>query len=433
MDNVTRLADAKFKAKRGRKAAPGSMPHDVWDRLDYGRDGPKVSLHNLVLVLNEHPEWRGVFGFDKFEQTVKKLKPPPCGGEPGEFTKVDAMEVATWMSNPAQAGINCTDDLAKKAVLVVAYRQAFHVVRDYLDGLAWDGSPRLERLFSDHCGADHNPYSACLGPMLLVSAVARVREPGCRVNFMLILEGEQQISKSDFVRQLFGPQWSCEANESPAHKDFYQTLIGQWGIEICEMHSFSRADVNRVKQAVTQPVDVYRKSYDDKARRYPRQCVFVGTTNENEYLTDPSGAARFLPVRVTGVEIEALKRERDQLWAEAAALYAQGFRFWELPPEARQEQELRYRVDSWEEPIVEWLTGEAADVKYPTHITGAIERVTITDLMLYALGVDIAKHTRQDQMRVGAILRRLNWERQRARGDGERSYVYRRPAQDGVP
>lgn len=428
MDNVTRLADAKFKAKRGRQAAPSGMPHEVWDRLDYGRDGPKVSLHNLVRVLSEHPDWHGVFGFDEFEQTVKKLKPPPCGGEPGEFTKIDAMEVATWMSNPEYAGINCTDDLAKKAVLVVANRASYHVVRDYLDALTWDGQARLERLFSDHCGADHNNYTARLGQMLLVSAVARVREPGCRVNFMLILEGEQQISKSDFVRQLFGPQWSCEASESPAHKDFYQTLIGQWGIEICEMHSFSKADVNRVKQAITQPVDVYRKSYDDKARRFPRQCVFIGTTNESEYLTDPTGTARFLPVRVTGIEIEIIMRERDQLWAEAAALHRTGFRFWELPPEAKQEQEQRYRVDSWEEVIAEWLAGEAADSKYP-RTTGPIVTVTVTELMLHALGLDTGKHTRQDQMRVGAILRRLGWQRQRARTDGGLCYLYRRPGE----
>jgi predicted P-loop ATPase len=419
-EKVTKLADAAFKKARGKRRPPLHVGQ-LYERIDYGRDGPKATNYNLMLMLTEHPEWQGVFGFDEFAQTVVKLKPLPSGGEPGPLTDADCVQVSRWLSDPANLGASVRKSNAVEAIEGVAALHAFHPVRDYLDGLVWDRTPRLERVLGTWAGAEHNDYTARVGTMVCVSAVARIFRPGCRVNFMLVLEGEQQISKSDFVRQLFGEQWFSEALESPQHKDFYQALQGRWGIEIAEMHSFSRADVTKVKQAITQPSDHYRRSYGIYAQTFKRQCVFVGTTNESEYLTDPTGAARFLPVRVTSIEIDGLLENRDQIWAEAVQRYRAGEKYWVLPAQAKDEQEERYRIDSWEEVIVQWLLGQAPEAKYESVQIGAIQETTITDVMLRALEIDISKHTRQDQQRVVAIMHRLGWKRaDRKRVSGSR-------------
>jgi predicted P-loop ATPase len=432
---IVKLADEAYRRSVKKRKPPIGFPAELYDRLDPGREGPKASAHNLALVLMEHPEWHGVFALDDFAQTIVMQREPPCIATQGELHREHITEIAIWMSNPLHAGIVANDDLIKRVVMALAARARFHVVRAYLDQIAWDGQDRIERLFADKCGADHSEYAAQVARMLLVSAVARVYAPGCRVNFMLILEGHQQIGKSWFIKILFGDAWSCEAMESPTHKDFYQCLIGQWAVEVAEMQSFNKADVNKVKQAISQPSDVYRKSYDDRARRWPRQGIFVGTTNQfSDYLSDETGATRFLPIRVTGIETERLADDRDQLWAQAVQLYRDGFRYWELPAQAQEEQEKRYRVDSWEEAITRWLEGKAPDVFYPpergqeTGLARQISVATTTELMKFALGIDLGKHTPQDQARVGRIMRRLGWEKTRPRiEEGERQYAFQRP------
>lgn len=430
-DNVTKLAEAAYKKGKGKKPPrePMSGHDDLYERIDYGRDGPKATNYNLMLMLEEHPQWAGVFAYDEFANTVVKKKTVPGLGEIGPLKDHDCIQVSRWLSNPKNLGAGVRKGQATEAIEGVAALRRFHPVRDYLTGLRWDGTHRVERLLSDYGGAEHNDYSARVSVMVMVSAVARIFDPGCRVNFMLVLEGEQQISKSDFVRQLFGPDWFAEAMESPAHKDFYQSLIGRWGIEIAEMQSFSKSDVNKVKQAITQPSDHYRRSYGTYAETFKRQCVFVGTTNEDEYLSDPTGAARFLPVRVTGFDIAALLGVRDQLWAEAVQRYRNGERYWELPADAGFEQDQRYRVDSWEEPISQWLLGKMPDDKYADGMARVLTVTTTTDVMAFALGVEVGKHTKQDQMRVAAILKRLGWKRQdRARGEkNRRVYPYVAP------
>lgn len=189
--------------------------------------------------------------------------------------------------------------------------------------------------------------------MTLVSAVARAFEPGCKVDTMLVLEGKQGVGKTRFTRELFGADWYAEATASPGDKDFFQVLQGRWVMEIGEMESFTKAEVGKIKQAVTAQQDTFRASYGRFVKTYPRQCVFVGTTNENQYLRDPTGARRFLPIRVNTIDVDRIIRERDQLWAEAVHLYREGFDYWTLPADAAREQERRYQADTWEETITD--------------------------------------------------------------------------------
>jgi predicted P-loop ATPase len=155
--------------------------------------------------------------------------------------------------------------------------------------------------------------------------------------------------------------------------------------------------------------------------------VFVGTTNEDDYLRDHTGGRRFLPVRCHEVDVAGVSRQRDLLWAEAMALYLAGHPYWRLPDEAAAEQDKRYQEDSWTDPIREWVEGRAPPAAYPpdTRI-GRLTRASVTEVMVRALGVEMAKHTRQDQMRVGVVLRRLGFQRVQVRSDAGRRWVYER-------
>jgi predicted P-loop ATPase len=271
--------------------------------------------------------------------------------------------------------------------------------------------------------------------------------PGCKVDTMVVLEGKQGARKTTFVETIFSKAWYSEAMYSPASIDFYQSFAGSLGIEIGEMQSFSKAEVGKIKQAITTCEDVYRPSYGRIAVRFPRQSVFVGTTNSDEYLRDETGGRRFLPVRVSEIDIEAIAKVRDQLWAEARVRYDRKEEWYTLPAQAAAEQDSRYQEDSWSDPILRWLEGEMDDSKYPAGVDTKLWRdggldgghqqqlvmsATSTDLLYYALGVDVAKHGKPEQMRVSSIMKRLSWLKERPLIDKRRRWVWKRP-QDWKP
>lgn len=415
----------------------GADDPDWGAQLVRSREGAvKATLHNLITVLEHHPDWSGVFALDRFANEVRKLRSPPYQAPPGPLGDVDGTEVAAWFGRPSTYSMSVGSGAALEAVEAVASRHAFHPVLSYLDGLRWDGTPRLDRMLADYFGAADNEYTYAVAANWLMSAVKRVRDPGCKVDFMVILEGDQGRGKSTAVRALCGSDWFAEMLESPQNKDFYQLLAGRWMIEIPELQAFNKADRNKIKAAISAQEDTYRPSYGRYARQFPRQNIFVGTTNDDAYLKDETGARRFLPIRVGWCEIEALTRIRDQLWAEADYRVAQGESWWQFPAQAEEEQAQRFDSDAWQDPISQWLDGESGADAYP-HIERLVnpdrpvEETTITDVMRYALDVEIAKQSKPDQMRVGGVLRALGWRRRQTRQQGRRMYVYVRPREAG--
>lgn len=404
---------------------------DLLVRTDKG--GLRATLHNVVTILDNDPAWAGLYRLDAFAAQIYRTREAPWGAEPGPLTDVDGGEIAAWLGHPHNYGLSVKSGMALEAVEVLATRRQFHPVRDYLDRLQWDGIERLPHLMWMVFGAARNEYTAAVGKNLMISAVARVRQPGCKVDTMVILEGDQGAGKSSAVRALAGPEWFSEMLESPQHKDFYQNLQGRWIIEIPELQAFNKADRNKIKAAISAQEDTYRPSYGRYARQFKRQCIFVGTTNDDAYLKDETGARRFLPVRCGTIDLEVLHELRDQLWAEADARFKRGESWWEFPPDAAREQDARYDADAWEDPIVHWLDGHARaedykDHPYTPHPDRPVEETTISEVMEHALGIEVAKHSRPDQMRVGAILRRLGWRRKQKTYQGRVRYVYVRPA-----
>lgn len=417
-----------------RRRPPGegaATPGEGWRQgLTWGRDGPAASVHNVVHVLTHHPAWAGVYRMDEFAQRVAICKRPPYPRRDGEVRDADAAELRCWLGRPDTLGVSVGEEVAVAAIRVVAERHRYNPVMEYLCGLIWDGVPRIERSFYQWWGIPDGEYSRGVAASFFVSAVARVLDPGCQVDTMVIFEGNQGARKTSAIRALFGEDWAAVLTESPANKDFMLGLQGLWAAVVDEMDVFSRAEVSRIKQVVTEKKDWLRPPFGRTFQRYPRQCVFVGTANKDDYLRDPTGGRRFLPVRCgDAVDVDGLLTARDQLWAEAVQLYRAGYQWWDLPAEAVAEQDARYDADVWEPRVMQWLEGQAAADSYPAEWVGKIDKVTVGDVLSYCLRVEVARQDRAAQMRIAGIMRRVGWSRRQVRvGDGSaRIWYYVRP------
>lgn len=294
-------------------------------RTDQGGLMPELS--NAYLILKHAPEWDGVLAYNEFADRIEKLQPPPVvDGAKGPWSDIDASKALVWLQVVWGLRLR-SSSIADEAVRMVAWDNRFHPVKQWLDALPeWDGVERLGGLMPGVFGTDDNEYTRHIGKSLLVSAVARVLKPGCKVDEMVVLEGGQGLGKSTCIAELFGFEWYLETSEPPTTKDFYVVMQGNWVVEIGEMQSFSKADINQVKMAITRRDDKYRAPYDRHGTSHPRQCVFVGTTNADSYLSDPTGARRFLPVMCHKADVEYVRFARLDLWAEALALFRGGFR-----------------------------------------------------------------------------------------------------------
>ena len=291
-------------------------------------------------------------------------------------------------------------DQVHQAVDQRAMERAFHPVRDYLGGLRWDKTPRLDGWLSTYLGAAGGAYEAKIGRMFLVGMVARIFKPGCQSDYMIVLEGEQGERKSSACRVLAG-EWFSDGLKTIGDKDASQHLRGKWLIEIGELSAFGRADTEALKHFLTQTVERYRPSYGRKEVVEPRQCAFIGTTIKKAYLKDETGARRFWPVKIGRIDVEALARDRDQLFAEAVEAFRAGAQWW---PDAmferdhiKPQQEARYEADAWQEPIAKFVKGR--------------ERVTIAEVALGALDIPTGKIGTEVQRRISAVLVNDGWTR----------------------
>lgn len=404
----------------------GAPADDEWkDKLTRNREMKiEGTLHNLITIMEHDDRLHGLLWLnDSSNQVVMARQAPWLGSNRDYFVDADSYELAAWFQHPDRYGMKCSDDVVWKAAIAVARRYRRHPIREYLERLKWDGKPRLETMLIDMFGATDNTYSRQASLCFMVGAAARVlwmdpKNPalGAKVDFMLVLEGPQGKRKSTSLSELFGTSWYIETMESPTGKDFYQVLQGCWGVEIGEMDSFGKADSTAVKVAITRRTDKFRAPYDRVPSSFRRECVFVGTTNDSEYLKDATGGRRFLPVRAAGeVDLQRIIAERDQLWAEAVHRFRDGFEYWVLPDDAAAEQAARYIADSWEARVERWLAGnfrkgrDGEEIAPPRLMlqVGPIDWTTTDELLEWAIGMDPAKHTKADQMRISAIMKRI--------------------------
>ena len=301
------------------------------------------------------------------------------------------------------------------SVQFIAKRNKYHPVRDYLNKAQWDGIERLDTVLPIYFGTIDTAYARLIGAKFLISAVARIMQPGCKVDTMLILESSQGKRKSAALRALVGDEWFTDQLPELSSKDASIQLRGKWIIEVCELDAMSRAEVRTVKQYVARQIDTFRPVFGRATVDIKRQSVFAGSTNETEYLRDQTGNRRYWPIECGLVDIEALERDRDHLWAEALIRYRQG-ELWYLEGDAEQialvEQENRRECDPWENRISKFC---ASMGDWP---------IAVETICLGALDIPFERHNATVNTRIKQCLKHAGYERKQIRDGNERAWKY---------
>jgi hypothetical protein len=314
------------------------------------KGGIAGTLHNVAVIIRNDPRLVGVPQINEFTQeTVQRRTPGRHAPRrrnaakqmlqlEGRIWQVkDTLNGELWSDDrdfniraileapttQGGYGFKVSDRDLKAAIVLAANDHAFHPVREYLNRAAWDGVNRAERLFIDYLGAADNAYHRAAARMMLVAAVCRVFEPGHKFDFAVILEGVQGKRKSTFVR-ILGRRWYAELDgDFHDAKQMIELMQGAWILEIPELSGFTRSDVRAIKAFMSRQSDRARLAYARRAGSFPRQCIFIGSTNDREYLKDDTGGRRFWPIacEVEEIDTDALERHVDQVWAEAFAIY----------------------------------------------------------------------------------------------------------------
>ena len=305
----------------------------------------------------------------------------------------------------------------RRVIRSAARRESYHPVRDYLSSLEWDGTDRIDEWLIGYAGAKDTAYHRAIGRIVLIAAVRRVRRPGAKFDEVVVLESREGMGKSTALRILAGDKWfsdSAPFNAEP--RETIEQLRGRWIIECADLAGVRKAEVEHVKAFLSRSVDTARLAYERETTRFPRQCVFIGSTNDQHYLPSTTGNRRFWPVPITCFDLEALARDRDQLWAEAAYWEAQNESI-RLPKElwadAAVQQKEREEIDSWDDVIADWLATQSRD---SCNLLNRNYRTRIIDVARGALGVEVSKLEARTEKRISKCLKRAGWEPTRSHG-----------------
>lgn len=415
-----------------------------WLSWFYDREKKRwnVSRKTVIAALERAPALRGVLAFDELRNSVVCRRAFPWSySKPGEIRGADALALGKWLSD--EWGLPSVSKASlEEGIQTVAHASRYHPVREWLAGLRWDGRERLDKWLVHALGEDpaslrpaHAEYLRLAGRYWLLGMVYRVMEPGCKFDYCPVLEGSGGLRKSTLVEVLAGSEYYSDTPFQVGQgKEGPEQVQGCWLYEIAELTHFSKAEVGAIKAFISSKVDRYRVAYGATVESFPRQCVLVGTTNEDTYLRDRTGNRRFWPIPVRCIiNTDWVAKYREQLLAEAYARYQQGERY---TPTADEEarlfhpmQESRLVETAVESELLAVLTR-----KPNPNATGPLSFVhceatfvTIAQLV-QALGVDAAKAPPGLQGQMTAWLKHEGWERVKKQINGTRAWGYQRPA-----
>lgn len=390
---------------------------------------------NIMLILENDRDLKGKIVLDEFASRGMAMGALPWNGdtEPRLWTDVDSAGVRDYLENHYRiTGTNKIDD----ALSLISFKHRINQVADYLYSLKWDGKPRIDTLLHDYLGAVQNVYTAAVMRKSLTAAVARAIKGAVKWDYMPILVGPQGCGKTTFLSKL-GKNWYCDSLEDFSGKDAKEIIQGQWIIEVGELNAMNRAETIAVKQFLSKKDDVYRAAYGHHSERYPRRCVFFGTSNEPQFLRDVTGNRRFWPITcMDGIEPTKdvwndLDDEVDLIWSEALARFTLGEELF-LKGEAlrlSEEAQEKYREVNDKEGLISAYLEKQVPVNWDEmdlgqrrqYLNGNLEvkaelvqrdRICALEIWCECLGGDARRMQRRDSVEINNVLSVLpDWVR----------------------
>ena len=317
------------------------------NKLEYTEQGKlRSTISNFSLIIENEPLLKGKIAYNEFSNRAVVIGQLPWRkkGNMGDWNDTDDSGLREFIEK--YYGISSTAKCAD-ALALSFEKHSFHPIKDYLESLIWDGVERINTLFIDYLGAEDNSYVRTVARKIIVAAVARIFVPGIKFDNMPVLAGTQGIGKSTIIKKL-GQQWYSDSLTTVSGKEAYEQLQGVWILEMGEMMATKKADIEATKHFLSKTEDIYRVAYGRRTSRFPRQCVFIGTTNDREFLRDKTGNRRFWPIDVgvkphsKSVFDDLNQYEINQVWAEAVELWKAGEKLYltgEEEKEAKKQQE----------------------------------------------------------------------------------------------
>ena len=430
-----RYEQAKEAFKTPEQKEPGPDYDLSWlSKLTKDGNGRyEKTINNAVIVLENDPLLKGRIVTDEFASCGMVLGRVPWDQRDEKRRWTDVDDAGYYRYVEVFYGLTGREKL-DHALMIVSAQNRINDVKHYLEGLQWDGIRRLDTLLSDYLGADDTPYTRAVMRKSLCAAVGRAVVGGIKYDYMPIFTGPQGIGKSTFLA-ILGKKWFSDSLTTFEGKEAAELIQGTWINEVGELSAFTKQETQVIKQFLSKTEDIYRAAYGRRTDKYPRRCVFFGTSNDSEFLKDMTGNRRFWPVDV-GMHPakksvwQELPVEVDQIWAEAYAYWAAGEKLFlpkELEEAAVEQQETHREASGKEGLIMDFLNkpvpanwNQMDVVKRRMFLAGGMhmegelvlrDRVCAVEIWVECFGGDLKHMKRSDSMEINNILLHGKWQR----------------------
>jgi predicted P-loop ATPase len=405
----------------------------------------RKTMHNINTIFREHPDWAEALRYNRREMFIYITpKNPILPGlkRPQLIRDCDFSLAYMWIEKNYPM-LNDEGKTRRALVAAAEVGAPYDPLLDYFGSLEWDGTPRLDKWLTTYAGAPDTEYTRAVASKYLISAVARTYRPGCKVDTMLILRGEQGTGKSTVLKELASEEFFTDHLSPMADKDARMELQGPLIIEIAELDSLKKSESSQAKAFITTTHDRFRAPYSAVITKVPRRCVFAASTNEDEFLKDSTGARRFWPVDAPLTDAPGIRRDRDQIWAEAIVRFHKGEQWWMDTAQeklAKKVQTTHTVSDAWESRVVDYcmkpITDDDVKPKYtkmfytPTsaswggqaggQASGLATRIYISSLEIMDYIGEAAQRDKYAKKRINDVFKKLGFQsfKERLRIDG---------------
>jgi hypothetical protein len=379
----------------------------------------EATIENLVYVLSTQQQ--ATLGYDQFRGRIMIA---PAGSEDWRPLSDTYMIQLRETLAREQRFAPISKDLMHDALQLVAERHAFDSAITWLNGLIWDGVPRVEQFLVTYCGAPDDDYSRAVSLYIWSGLAARVLDPGCQLDMVVALQSPQGKHKSTGLQAMVPTsEWFTDGLLLHEDDDDFKRLIrGKVVVEIAEMAGLSKADITHLKRSITRRKEEWIEKWKTQPTSYPRRCMLFATTNEDRFLPpDETGQRRWLPVEVAGLDRDRIAADRLQLWAEGAAVWRARGVLWKAAEKLAAGRHHKYEsTDVWETDIERWLNTPTSLMPGQAPLPPPCTRpLALSEVMMGALRLDASRQDVKAEKRVSRVMRQLGYESRDMKVDGK--------------